>query len=110
MTERLKIIGIPPGQAPEWVRKEWMGLELPIEENAPKPEESIQLGVRGGKPENLGGYPIRTSDAISALNKKSPQAAEWWKQNVPLNAVPRLIFKKDICELIPDAPPTQPKQ
>ena len=105
--ERLRITSIPPGQAPEWVRKEWVGLELPVEEDAPKSEEGIQFGIKGGKPENLGGYPIRTSDAISALKEKSPLAANWWKQNLPLEAIPRLVFKKGVCEIISNVPPAK---
>lgn len=102
MAERIRIVDTPPGQAPEWVRKEWVGLELPVEENAPDPKEGIQFGVRGGKPENLGGYPIRTTDAINTLRKKSPRAAKWWETNLPLEFIPRLVFKRDACQLIPD--------
>jgi hypothetical protein len=108
MTEKIRITGVPPGQAPEWVRKEWVGLELPVQEDALNPNEGIQFGVKGGKPENLGGYPIHTSDAISALTKKSPRAAEWWKTNVPLELMPTLVFKREACQIIPDAPTNKP--
>ena len=26
----IKIVSVPSGEAPEWVRKEWVGLELPL--------------------------------------------------------------------------------
>lgn len=108
MTERIRIVNTPPGQAPEWVRKEWVGLELPVEEDSPGSEKSTQIGARGGKPENLGGYPIRTSDAINSLREKSQQAAEWWETNLPLEVVPTFVFKKEACEIIPDTPDDKP--
>ena len=109
MTERIRIIDTPPGQAPEWVRKEWVGVELPVEEKAPGPEEGIQYGIRGGKPENLGGYFVLTPDAISLLRKKSPEAARWWEINVDLDSVTRFVFKREVCEIIPDAPTNKPQ-
>lgn len=108
MSERIRIIATPPGQAPKWVREEWVGLEVNVEENAPEPGEGIQLGVKAGKPENLGGYPVRTSDAISALRKKSPQAAEWWEINLPLGFIPRFVFDREACEIIPETPANEP--
>src|SRR5258708_18523619 len=103
MGERIKIVDTTPGQAAEWVRKEWIGLELPVEENVDT-EGGAQFGAKGGKPENLGGYPIRTEDALSALREKSPKAAQWWEDNVPLEVVPRLVFKRDVCEVVPESP------
>lgn len=104
MRERIRIISTPPGQAPEWVRDEWVGVELPVEENTPSEDVGVlQLGINGGRPENLGGYPIRTQDAIEALREKSPEAARWWESNVPLGLVPRLVFKRDVCEVVPES-------
>lgn len=108
MTEKIKIIGVPPGQAPEKIRKQWVGLVLPVEENAPGPEEGIQIGIRGGQPENLGGYPVRTQDAIELLKEKSPQTAKWWERNFPPSVIPRLVFSKTVCEIIPEAPAKKP--
>ncbi|HSX48807.1 MAG TPA: hypothetical protein VLE44_00945 [Candidatus Saccharimonadales bacterium] len=102
MGERIRIVDTPPGQAPEWVRKEWIGLELPVEDV--DLEGGFSIGIKGGKPENLGGYPIRTEDAISALKEKSPKAANWWINNVPLDLVPRLVFKRDVCKVVPETP------
>lgn len=104
MRERIKIINTPPGQAPEWVRDEWVGVELPVEEDAPGQGESVQFGIFGGKPENLGGYPVRTRDAIDALREKAPKAAQWWENNVTLlNFSPRLVFRRDVCEVVPES-------
>lgn len=95
--ERFKIIAMPPGQAPEWVRKEWIGLELPM-----IPMESVlfQVGVFGGTPEKLDGYPADAQVAIDLLSKKSPKAAEWWRDNAPHVLADSLVFKKEVCEVI----------
>ena len=108
MVDRIRIIDIPPGQAPEWVRREWVGLELPIDESAPAPEKRRQIGVEGGKAENLGGYPINTLVAIKSLRERSPQAAEWWETNIPLELIPRLAFKREVCIIVPGVSTTKP--
>lgn len=91
--KRIRIVDIPPGQAPEWVRKEWIGLELP----AAKPRSLFQIGVKFGPPSNLGGYQVDAKTAIDVLREKSPKAAEWWDGHLP-KKFDWLIFKKDVCE------------
>jgi isocitrate lyase len=48
----------------------------------------------------VGGYQVKTSDAIAALEQKAPDSAQWWKDNVPLQAVVHLVFSKAVCEMI----------
>lgn len=95
---QIKIIDIPPGQAPNWVRKEWVNLILPVAENLP-PVISV-CGVLGGKIENPNGYPIETRIAIETLAKKSPEAAQWWKDNVALDCISWLVFHEKACQLL----------
>lgn len=99
---QVKIINVPSGQAPEWVRKEWVGLILPVLKNASKVERVI--GVLGGKVKDaekyIDGYSVETVAAIDILYEKNFEAALWWLQNVPIHSIPRLIFKKEDCELI----------
>ena len=125
---KIRIVAVPPGQAPKWVREQWVGLELPVAENTPSPEDS-QVGVNYGKPrefietilegpteetenefwqrvtskykpENIGGYPVETRIAIEILRKKSPAAAQWWEENISPSIIPWLVFKKEVCELV----------
>jgi len=94
---KIRIIATPPGQSPEWVREAWVGLELPlIEDNQP----GVQTGVLLGKPENIGGYRVDGKEAIEALEKHYPSAAEWWKKNVPNVIGNQLVFKKEVCEVL----------
>ena len=94
---RIKIIATPHGQAPEWVRKGWVGVEIPLPEQT---SGGVQMGARGGKAENVGGYQVDTDAAIAALKEKAPEAAQWWKDNVPLQAILHLVFSKVVCELV----------
>ena len=93
MKKTFKIIATPPGQAPEWVRKEWVGVELPMSESGP----GHQHGVLGGQPENIGGYKTNGLTAVNLLNAKSPKAAEWWHKNAPHVLSAELVFKKEVC-------------
>lgn len=125
---KIRIVAVPPGQAPEWVRREWVGLELPIAKNTPDPVDSIETGINFYRPEelvqtamtkgkpreviqkranldkfkpkNIGGYSVETKTAIAILAEKSPTAAKWWKENISLVLMPWLVFKKEVCELI----------
>ncbi|MBT6690706.1 hypothetical protein HOB10_00015 [Candidatus Parcubacteria bacterium] len=94
----IKIISMPAGQAPEWVRQEWVGLELPIMEATAPPGE--QIGALGGTPssQNLNGYSVDTERAMAILSDKSPDAAQWWRDNVPLRMMTALVFGKQFCE------------
>jgi hypothetical protein len=92
---KIKIIAIPPGQAPEWVRQAWIGLKLSA---VPSTATGRQIGVRGGRPENLGGYEVYGNEAIELLKKKNPEAAQWWKDNLPGITSVKLVFKKEVCE------------
>ena len=94
----IRIVSTPAGQAPEWVREKWIGIEIPLAEQE---EAGTQAGVFLGKPENLDGYEVGTNDAIQSLREKSPEAADWWEKNAPLAAIVQLVFAKEVCELIP---------
>ncbi len=99
MAQQIKIIAIPPGQAPEWVRKEWIDIILPIAENTPG--FAIETGVLGGRPENTGGYSIETTIAIQALKDKGAvEAAEWWEEHINPERMPWLVFKRDVCQFV----------
>lgn len=97
---KIKIIKVPPGQAPLWVRQEWVGMELPVAENLPK--DTVEMGVLGGKPENAGGYPVETTVAIRELKKKSSAAAKWWEAHVPAALLPWLSFQREVCVFDPN--------
>ena len=94
---QVKIIDVPPGEAPDWVRNEWVGLSLPLAENVPSVTHAI--GVLGGEVKNPSGYHVETEKAIQILEEKSPEAAQWWKNQIIPSLMKWLVFKEDVCEL-----------
>lgn len=93
----IKIIAVPPGQAPEEVRREWVGLVIPL---PPQEIGGFQMGVRGGAAKNLGGYQVYSRDAFSLLLAKSPEACRWFVANAFFGS--HLVFAREVCELLPD--------
>ncbi len=102
---KIRIFSIPDGEAPEWVRKEWVGLELPV---ADPPEDIFQfpLSVRAtnilsGSPvdeeEQDGFYLVDYKQALAALLQKSTEAVQWWLCNFQST---HLLFGKKSCEAI----------
>ena len=99
MKEAIRIVSIPPGEAPEWVRREWLGMIIPLSED----QSYVMLtGVRSGKIEqNQDVYSVSSGDAIYLLGKKSLDAAYWWIKNVPdIFILGRLAFNKEVCEIV----------
>lgn len=100
---RIRIISIPSGEAPEWVRKAWIGLELEIAESS-KDVKVFHEGALGGKVQNLGGYSVDFSRAMTILSDKNKRAAEWWlgiNEKRPVNKrFMWLTFAKEVCEVL----------
>lgn len=98
---KIKIVATPAGQAPLWVREQWVGLVLPVDEKELFPVP--QTGVLGGipSPENLGGYPVETTEAIRLLGEKSQEAAAWWEALPTIGLMDHLVFGRKFCELVP---------
>jgi hypothetical protein len=99
---KVKIIDVPPGGAPDAIRKQWVGLELPLEKVS---EPGILASVTGGKPNprSVDDWSVNTQAAIQALrDADQEEAAEWW-ETWYLETGGRgktLVFARDCCELI----------
>jgi len=94
--KKIKFIATPPGFAPEHIREQWLGVELPIlgTEDPVEGLKQIRTGI-----ENLGGYEVATKDALQALKDAGKEeAVEFWTPL--LKHAPKLVFKKEVCELI----------
>ncbi len=90
--KKMKIIAIPPGFAPEEIRKQWLGIEIPL---LGKDDQPTSLRIGNG---NSGGYTVQTQDAIDALRASDKnEAAEFWEQ---FNLGSQLVFKTECCEII----------
>lgn len=98
--KEIKIIQTPPGEAPEWIRSEWVGLVLPILRNMPP--RTYVGGVLDGEVRELEDYlySIKTAVAIELLGAKSPEAKQWWMDNVNSDIKRILFFRKQDCEVV----------
>jgi hypothetical protein len=76
----IKIIKVPAGDAPEWVRAAWVGLVLPCDPfvgYAEKPDKGV-VTLRETKGRKGRSYAVVQKDAIEILSKSNPDAAKWW--------------------------------
>jgi hypothetical protein len=93
---KIKIIATPPGFAPEFIREQWVGIEIPLPTNeqiAENPPSELRTGN-----ENEGGYLVLCSDAIAALKESEKYDAHDFWTTKGLGRY--LLFKRDVCELI----------
>jgi hypothetical protein len=99
----IRISSIPAGAAPDWVRQRWVGLELPVVLHPQKTGlfASVRrmLTGKGGKDDS---FPVATLAAVAILEKSSPDAAQWWRDNAAPIMKPGsfFVFRKDCCYLI----------
>ena len=93
---RIRIIKAPPGQAPDWVRKAWVGLEMETH-----PSSGVaSFGALGGKAENGNGYVVQTTKALEVLEQTQPEAAQWWREHSIATPSSSLVFALNICQEI----------
>jgi len=97
---KIEVIARPSGQAPEWVRDAWIGIQL--EAKRDNPEGTIYLGVLGGKAsqDNIGGYRVNGGKAMKVLTDKNPKAAQWWNDNASFVFLGDLVFGAKFCKVI----------
>lgn len=114
----VRIISTPPGEAPEEIRRGWIGLVLPVSPRYGRGGKHIEVGVVTGPKSLLGtlfglfsgraqrtnGYPIESSVALELLAKHSPAAASWWGTNTPRFFEPgrHFLFAAECCEEVPE--------
>ena len=115
-SRKIRIVATPPGQAPLWVREKWVGLELPLAPGTERHGHFLSSGVLDGSPTFLGflgrlfrgrvsvskGFAVEIGSAITILENKHPDAANWWKANTPdaIRAGRKLLFQTEVCKLI----------
>jgi hypothetical protein len=102
----IRIIAVPPGEAPEEIRRAWVGVRLPLLLWHGKKREWRSAGVLTG-PKSLfarlsalfsgalqrqSGYAVVVLDAIAALAVTHPEAARWWRENAPHVVRPGKVF------------------
>lgn len=115
----IKIIKRPAGEAPEWVRDAWIGLELlaindtPAKTigygvlEGPKSKLGQLLGLVTGRAERYEGFVVRSDHAIDLLAASNSLAATWWRENCPELTRPerQFLFQANECQVIPSTSP-----
>lgn len=102
-SSHVRIVRVPPGEAPETIRSQWVGLVLPIV-RGPHAFQLEASGVLTGKKEDdrVIGYVVEVEIAVAILAKRSPEAASWWRANTPhlFTDATTFIFHEHVCELV----------
>ena len=106
----VRIVAVPPGEAPLWVRQKWVGLDLPVMRYAAHRKlhafgvlsrpRSWAAVVRG-QAELIAGYAVEAAPAVGILARVSPEAAAWWRENTPHLIAPQryLVFHEEVCRI-----------
>jgi len=110
----IRIIAVPPGEAPQNVREAWVGLELPLLHG--RLGESREWGSVGvltgpktfierlrsylfGKAVKKAGYAVPVNKAIEILAAHNREAAQWWRENTPhlFHGPKFFLFPREVC-------------
>ena len=108
----IRIIRRPEGEAPEWVRDAWIGLEIPLAcedqitttgfgvVSGPRSFIGEWLAVMFGRPKQLRGWCVSADEAVSLLGARRPDAAAWWRREAPhmLGRKRAFLFDAPACE------------
>jgi hypothetical protein len=100
---RIRIVAVPPGEAPQGIRQAWVGVELPLVAGQKQPQASAVHGVMsGGLAGSALAYVVDGRTAVERLASHDPNAADWWRENAPhvLAAGYQLLFPADVCQPI----------
>lgn len=93
----IHITSVPSGEAPLWVREQWVGLKLPLAQRKAVPLTFLTSGVLSGprnllscllalltgKLERQSGFLVESRAAVAILASQSPEAAAWWREKTP---------------------------
>jgi hypothetical protein len=108
----LRILRTPPGEAPEKIRRAWVGVDLPLRRRERESGSYQTVGVLSHQDtQMIAGYAVDGREAVKALGSHSPEAAAWWREHAPhvLASGYRLLFPCDVCEVI-DSPGAEARQ
>jgi hypothetical protein len=110
----IRIVDVPPGEAPELVRQGWVGLVLPLAEGETGPRVLPTCGVLTGPKSFLGslwhllngrykrvyGYVVDAPLALEILAHHAPAAAAWWEANTPFGQPGHhFLFHAEVCQM-----------
>lgn len=72
----------PEGEAPEEIRKQWVGVTLAVREEVPASDKGGVSVLTNERVPMRAAVPVETEDAIIALRAAGrDEAADWWESN-----------------------------
>lgn len=98
----IRIISTPPGEADRSIREAWVGLDLPLAKTKDQGQQLAAMEVLSWKQDCMTGYAVEGRTAIKHLAAHSPEAAAWWRENVPhvLDSRYQFIFPVENCQKV----------
>ena len=104
----IQVINLPPGEAPEAIRRAWIGILLSLPEGDEGPIIPAPAGkfaalkslFRFAPPPRV--FRVDAAHALDCLSHHDPEAAAWWEQNQPDLLFPgtHLHFPEQTCHRI----------
>ena len=79
VTGQIKVVQIPDGEAPLWVRKSWVGLTLPVVATSNDNGYGV-LSLKKSKG-RCKSFEVEQIDALDALRSQSMEAAQWFRNH-----------------------------
>jgi hypothetical protein len=100
---RVCIVDVPPGEAPDYIRRAWVGLELPLAPGQTGPVALATMGVVSGRQDGvMVGYVVLGSEAVKLLAARDPDTALWWRTHAP-HVLARgylFAFPTEVCDRV----------
>lgn len=99
----IRITRVPGGDAPEEIRRAWVGLVIPVDETIEQPtlieSRMISSGVYAGP---VKGCTVMAIEAFKELARSGSDAYHWWWKHARQYYQPgmHLVFNSEACELI----------
>jgi len=101
---QIRIVGVPPGEAPQNIREQWVGLVLPLAPDFPTTFQTETFGVVSGEEDDEPtiGYVVDFEAAMAVLAGNSPDAVSWWREHASylLGEDGTLVFDEYVCEMV----------
>lgn len=101
---RVRVIAAPAGEAPEYIREQWVGCEMEVLyiDVTATPVLGVLSGEIAPKDANKGGYVIKGSEAMRSLAVYAKlEALRWWEEHAPRGMgffEKDLVFGRQFCE------------
>lgn len=97
-TGRIKIVKVPAGEAPLWVREAWVGVELPC---FPDMGWVPAKGALSGQKIEVGsGVIVSQDEALKLLGIKNAEAERWWRNHGHPNENVNFVFREGDIEIV----------